>query len=317
VLARSMFPLTTVCTTRGAVASLREVVEAVGMDRRHFVVISGTTLTAFAHDWLLDPARVAASVQGKRADHAVVDDLERVAEARRRLDGAFGGAAVFRVVREDLRLVTEILDNARYTEEVGQRLYAVAAEFARIAGMLAYHSNNVALSQRYLLAGLRAAHSSGDRAVGANILGHMSVQARDRDPRDAVRLAESALVGAKDLTPAVGSWIQARLASSAAYAGDAIAADRALGWMFELKAAVDPAAEPAWIYWWSAAETEYYAGGPRWRSAILARPRPISAAPSRSSTRRISGPGWVSSAKLFNRTPPRRKSKTSTPSSVT
>ncbi len=255
---------------RGAVASLREVLEAVGMDRRHFVVISGTTLTAFAHDWLLDPARVAASVQGKHADHAVVDDLERVAEARRHLDDAFGGATVFRVVREDLRLVTEILDNARYTEEVGQRLHAVAAEFARLAGMLAYHNNNAALAQRYLLAGLRAAHSSGDRAVGANILSFMSVEARDRDPRDAVRLAESALVGAKDLTPAVGSWIQARLASSAAYAGDAIAADRAQGRMFELKAAVDPAAEPAWIYWWSDAEAHYYAGG---SALALGKPR--------------------------------------------
>jgi tetratricopeptide (TPR) repeat protein len=110
------------------------------------------------------------------------------------------------------------------------------------------------------MAGLRAAHSCGNRAVGANILGFMSKQARDRDPRDAVRLAESALVGAKDLTPAVESWIQARLASSAAYAGDAIAADRAQGRMFELMAAVDPAAEPAWIYWWSDAEAHYHAG---------------------------------------------------------
>ncbi|MGH3753637.1 MAG: hypothetical protein ACRDRP_13235 [Pseudonocardiaceae bacterium] len=230
------------------------------LQRRRFVVISGTTLTAFAHDWLLDPARVAASMQGKRADHAVVDDLERVAEARRRLDDALGGTTVFRAVREDLLLVTEILDNARYTEEVGQRLHAVAAEFARLAGTLAYHNNNPALAQRYLLAGLRAAHSSGDRAVGANILSWMNVQARDRDPRDAVRLAESALVGAKDLTPAVGSWVQARLASSAAYAGDAINADRALGRMFELKAAVDPATEPAWIYWWFDAEAHYNAG---------------------------------------------------------
>jgi hypothetical protein len=94
----------------------------------------------------------------------------------------------------------------------GGRRASAAAEFARLAGLLAYDSNNEALAQRYFMAGLRAAHSSGNRAVGANILGFMSKQARDRDPRDAVRLAESALVGAKDLTPAVGSWIQARLA---------------------------------------------------------------------------------------------------------
>ncbi len=244
----------------GAIASLREVLEAIGMDRRHFVVLTGTGLTAFAHDWLLDPERVAAAMRGRRADHAVADDLERVAEARRRLDDALGGGAVFRAVREDLRLVTEILDNSSYTEDVGQRLYAVAAEFARLAGLLAYDSNQEALAQRYFMAGLRAAHSSGNRAVGANILGFMSKQARDRDPRDAVRLAESALVGAKDLTPATASWLQARIASSAAYAGDATASDRAQGRMFELMATVEPAAEPPWIYWWSDAEAYYHAG---------------------------------------------------------
>jgi tetratricopeptide (TPR) repeat protein len=217
-------------------------------------------LTTFAHDWLLDPARVAASLQGKRADHTVADDLERVAEARRRLDDTLGGSVVFRVVREDLRLVTEILDNASYTDAVGQRLYAIAAEFARLAGLLAYESNNEALAQRYFMAGLRAAHSSGDRAVGANILGFMSKQARDRDPHDAVRLAESALVGAKDLTPAMASWLHARIASSAAYAGDAVVSDRAQGRMFELMANVSPETEPAWIYWWSEAEAYYHAG---------------------------------------------------------
>ncbi|MGH3695088.1 MAG: hypothetical protein ACRDRX_14055, partial [Pseudonocardiaceae bacterium] len=33
----------------GAIASLREVLEATGMDRRHFVILTGTGLTAFAH----------------------------------------------------------------------------------------------------------------------------------------------------------------------------------------------------------------------------------------------------------------------------
>jgi hypothetical protein len=31
-----------------------------------------------------------------------------------------------------------MLDNAAYTEEVGKRLHAVAAEFGRLAGWLAY-----------------------------------------------------------------------------------------------------------------------------------------------------------------------------------
>lgn len=259
---------------RGVIVSLREVLEAQGMDRRHFVVISGTALTAFAHDWLLDPVRVAAAVQGKRVDHAVVDDLEGVAEARRRLDDALGGGTVFRAVREDLRLVTEILGNAGYTEAVGRRLYAVAAEFARLAGLLAVDGNNAAQAQRYFMAGLRAAHSSGDRALGANILGFMSKQARDQDPRDAVRLAESALSGTTGLTPAMEAWIQGRLTTSAACVGDRATTDRAQERMFELTAAVDPATEPPWIYWWSDAEAHYHAG----QSALaLGRARPAEA----------------------------------------
>ncbi len=255
----------------GAIASLREVLEAMGMDRRHFVVLTGTGLTTVAHDWLLDPQRVAASVRGTRVDHAVVDDLERVAAARRRLDDVLGGDAVLQTVREDLRLVTEILDNARYTEQVGSRLYSVAAEFARIAGRRAFDDNNHALAQRYYIAGLRAAHSSGDRAVGANILSFMSDQAGYHgDPRDGVRLAESALAGARGLTPALEASIQSHLAVAAARASDETTAARARGRMFELTAAVDPAAEPPYIYWWSDACAHSTAGS---SALALGKPR--------------------------------------------
>ncbi|MGH3907746.1 MAG: hypothetical protein ACRDTE_26740, partial [Pseudonocardiaceae bacterium] len=50
----------------GAIAALGEVVDADSMERRHFMAMTGLTLTAVAHQWLLDPARVAASVLGKR-----------------------------------------------------------------------------------------------------------------------------------------------------------------------------------------------------------------------------------------------------------
>ncbi len=61
----------------------------------------------------------------------------RVAEARRRMDDALGGGTLLPAVREDLRLVVAMLKNAAYSEEVGKRLHAVAAEFGRLAGWLA------------------------------------------------------------------------------------------------------------------------------------------------------------------------------------
>lgn len=257
-------------TAPGATASLREVVEAIGMDRRRFVVLSGTGLTAFAHDWLLGPERVAAAARGQRVDQVVVEDLERLAEGRRHLDDRFGGGMVFRAVREDLCMVTEMLDNSSYTEDIGRRLYAVAAELARIAGSRALDDDDQATAQRFFIVGLRAAHTSTDRAIGANILTFMSKQGRDHDPRDAVRLAESALVGAKSLTPAMEARIQASLANAAARAGDATTATRAQGKMFELTAAVDPAVEPPYIYWWSDAEARAHAGA---SALVLGKPQ--------------------------------------------
>lgn len=65
----------------------------------------------------------------------------------RRHFGALGGGTLLPAVREDLRLVVAMLDNAAYTEEVGKRLHAVAAELGR----LAYDSEQPALAQHYFL----------------------------------------------------------------------------------------------------------------------------------------------------------------------
>lgn len=207
---------------------------------------------------------------GKRVDHALVDDLERVAEARRRMDDAIGGGSLLPSVREDLRLVVAMLDNAAYTEEVGRRLHAVAAELGRLTGWLAYDSGQPAQSQRYFLAALRAAHVSGDRAVGANILGFMSVQAaQSSSPRDAVTLAESALAAEKELTPAVAASLHGRLALGAAYSADATTCRRAQDRSFELLARSVPQDEPPWIYWFTQADAHGLAG---WSLLALGRP---------------------------------------------
>ena len=245
----------------GAIAALGEVVDAEGMERRHFMAMTGLTLTAVAHQWLLDPAQVAASVLGKRVDHAVVDDLERVVDARRRLDDALGGGSLLPSTREDLRLVVALLKNSSYTEEVGRRLYAVAAEFGRLAGWLAFEANQPAIAQRYFMAALRAAHISGDRALGANILGFMGSQAANsRNPQDAVLLTESALGKARELTPAVEASLYARLGRGAAGTGDLTAWQRAQDRAFDLLTRSVPEDEPPWIYWFTERNAHGIAG---------------------------------------------------------
>jgi hypothetical protein len=201
----------------GALASLREAVEADGMDRRRFVIVTGTSLTTFAHDWLFDPARIEAAVQGKRINHDVADDLEQLADIRRRQDDDLGCGAVLRPLREDLRMVIGILHNSSYTEEVGQRLYGVAAELARIAGVQADDSGQQAMAQRLWLAGLRAAHTSGDRSIGANILGFMTRQATELN----VELVSGYLTVTQPTEITLYAQMFARLSEIAVYGGRA------------------------------------------------------------------------------------------------
>lgn len=234
----------------GALASLLEVLEADGVDRRYFLAVTGVSLTALAHQWLLDPVRVAAAVQGKRVDVRLLNDIERVVEARRGMDDAIGGGGLIRALREDLRIVTELLGNSSYTEDLGRRLHVAAAELSRLAGYQAVKAGQDATAQRYYAAALRAAHAAGDRAVGANILSFMAFQAiSSGDPRDAVVMVDSALQGGGQLTPAVAAYLHSRRARAAACCADLATWDRSQGLSFDLLARSRPEDEPAWLYW--------------------------------------------------------------------
>ncbi len=234
----------------GALASLFEVLEADGMDRRYFLATTGVSLTALAHQWLLDPARVAASVQGKRVDTQLVTDLERVVDARRGMDDAIGGGGLIRALREDLRIVTELLSNSSYTEQLGTRLHIAAAELARLAGYQSVKAGQNAAAQRYYAAALRSAHAAGARALGANVLAFMSFHSiSSGDPRDAIVMIDSALQGGGQLTPKVAAYLHARRARAAACCGDLGTWDRSQGLSFDLLAQSRPEDEPAWLYW--------------------------------------------------------------------
>ncbi|MGH3866812.1 MAG: hypothetical protein ACRDQ4_11865 [Pseudonocardiaceae bacterium] len=234
----------------GALASLFEVLEADGMDRRYFLAITGVPLTALAHQWLLDPARVAASVKGKRVDTQLVTDVERVVEARRGMDDAIGGGGLIRALREDLRIVTELISNSSYTEQLGVRLHVAAAELARLAGYQSVKAGQNAAAQRYYAAALRSAHVAGDRAVGANVLAFMSFHSiSSGDPRDAIVMIDSALRGGEQLTPKVAAYLHSRRARAAACCGDLGAWDRSRGLSFDLLAQSRPDDEPACLYW--------------------------------------------------------------------
>ncbi|CAO5247169.1 helix-turn-helix domain-containing protein [Frankia sp. AgKG'84/4] len=204
--------------------------EVTMINRREFTALTGVTLTGAAHEWLMaDPARIAATLSGRRADAAVIADLTTTMDALRRLDDKLGGQAVNGMIVEQLRLVVRVLRNASYTEADGHALHGIAAELARMAGWTAQDSGQHGTAQRFYLVGLRAAHEADNPGIAANILRCMAVQACSRDdPRTGIQLLRSARAGSRGrLTATENAILAGQLAIAHGRAGNRDAAQAA------------------------------------------------------------------------------------------
>ncbi|MGH8919820.1 MAG: hypothetical protein ACRD0H_16065, partial [Actinomycetes bacterium] len=159
----------------GAIAALGEVVEADTSEPGYSRTSSEVNPTD-ADSWSLDEVRVTASARPRQLNPMAVESMEQITRSQRRLSAALG-AMTLPPVRETLRLVVNMLRNYLYSEEAGRRLYALAVELGRLAGWLAFDSEQPELARRYLLPALLAAQASGDHAAGVDILGVLSVVA--------------------------------------------------------------------------------------------------------------------------------------------
>lgn len=112
------------------------------------------------------------------------------------------------------------------------------------------------------IAALHAAHSAGDRSLGANVLGFMSCQAKDleRYP-EAVRLAEAAKVGYPGTSTRVRAILCLRVAEAHAQTGDVDRCRTAIDDGYEaLRKTPADSGEPAWSYWLDEAQVNAQAG---------------------------------------------------------
>lgn len=250
----------------GASTALRVLKAELGddMDRKLFLAQSGFTLASIANPWLLDPYdRVVDSAGGRRINDATVADIQLITAARRRMDDAMGGGALLSALREDMRVVTHLLSHASYTAEVGRKLFAAAAEQARLASWLCFDTGQYGLAQRYTSIALRTAHASEDRQVGANVLGFSAYQAGVQgDGVAAEAFARTALTSASrgGLTPAVEGSIHARLGLARARLRDLPGAAEAFDNAEALLSESIPEEEPDWIYWFTPGDLHGIAG---------------------------------------------------------
>lgn len=233
------------------------------MHRRVVLTLIGAAMTAPAHHWLITSPTAALneSARRRRTEMSTVDELDLLTASLRRLDDGGAGDVLLASVRATLHHVIGLLDNTSYSDTTGRRLYATAGELLRLAGWLCFDNAKHGHAQRYWLAALRAAHTSGDRALAANILGFMSCQAKDIScPREAVTLAESARAGYRGATPRISAILSLRAAE--AHAADSAETDcrRAIDEAFSHLASPTITTGPDWSYWLSPGHAHGQAG---------------------------------------------------------
>jgi hypothetical protein len=222
--------------------------------RRGFTAISGAALTVPAWQWLDHGTKPVAPMNRDSAHvspelvTAIEDHICRL----RRLDDAQGGGDALGYVRDQFDVVARMLREQSYSARIGKRLHVALAELGQIAGFMAFDGNHHGLAQRYFLAGLHSAHTAGDRALAANILGMLAYQAAECGKvSDSLQLAAAAEAGAASTGATVRAMVQDRLTRCHAAAGDLVGVDRARTRARELlgQAQERPEQVPTWAYW--------------------------------------------------------------------
>ncbi len=167
--------------------------------RRGFVFLSGLTLTAPAHQWLIhEPGPLVSGLSGRRVSSALAGRFMAMIPELRAMDDVAGGGTVLSLAQQHFGMVAELLDRASYDGLTGRKFLVALAELGQLASWAAYDAGQQSLAQRYYVAVLRAAHSADDRPLGAHILGSMAYQAaREGQPREAVTLIDTAVAGVR------------------------------------------------------------------------------------------------------------------------
>ncbi|EYT89844.1 hypothetical protein ThrDRAFT_04532 [Frankia casuarinae] len=191
-----------------------------------------------------------------------MDNLRRITDELRRMDDQIGSGPLVQVVRSQASYVTDLLKNGRYTDSVSRDLYGMLAELLRLAGWLSFDAGRHGQAQRFFTAGLRSAHTAGDRALGANILGFMSCQAKDIGQfTESARFADSARTGYAGTSPTVSAILNMRAAQAYANLKDAVETRRAIDAAFDVFGGNPPGhGEPPWSYWFNEAQMNEQVG---------------------------------------------------------
>lgn len=223
------------------------------VNRRQFLASQTFALSAFATPvtrWLIDPAEETRSrSQGPVVVGEHIKELREAADAARVWDSRFGGANwKSRSLTEYLYERVVPLLKGSYSEKVGQDLFGVTAEMARLAGWTAFDAGQQHLAQRHFIQALRLARAGGDADLGSYILSTMAMQTLMRGfTSEAIDMAQGAFQRGRALEPRVAGFAKLIEARAHARAGDAPAASACLARAQRLQERGADGEGPAWI----------------------------------------------------------------------
>lgn len=233
------------------------------VERRGFLSLTGTALTAPAHQWLVhEPEPLVSGLAGRRVSGELVDRLPAMIAELRAMDDVAGGGDVLSLAHYHFGWVAGLLDQASYSDATGRKLHRALAELGQLLGWACYDTGQHGLAQRYYIAALRAAHVADDRPLGAHILGLMAYQAaRKRRPTEAVTLIETAVAGTRgQQTPRLLAELYIRRAYAFAALNDTSACTAAIS---QARTRVEQSVkddDPPYLYWVRPAEITAHAG---------------------------------------------------------
>ncbi|MGI9000609.1 MAG: hypothetical protein ACR2GH_02975 [Pseudonocardia sp.] len=254
-----------------SVAGTRQVLREVAggtVDRRKFMVVTGTALTGLGASWAagLAGGSVEQVAAGRGAGWLTTQALDRVdatLAGLRHLDDEFGGGELCQMAVGQFRWLTDLADKSVCTGATERRLFGLITEAARLCGWCHFDATLHAAAQSFWVAGLRASASAQDRWAGANVLSCMSIQATmTGHPQEAVSLIDSAQEQLRGSgSPRLKAMLASRQALAYAKSGEAAACGRALA---EAESQLDRARpgddEPDWIYYFDESTLAGWAG---------------------------------------------------------
>lgn len=222
------------------------------VDRRGFLIASTSTLAAAVAQWITAEPALAVPAGGRRVGAEAAGLFDIRLDALRHLDDTVGAGQVYDAAVLEIRLITDLLNHASYTEATGRRLFASAAEASRLAGWCSYDEGRHAAAERHFVAALRASGSAQDPTLGAVTLAFWAnLRYNADDPQGALHLLDGALADrGKISSPRVIAMLHARAARAHSKAGEPTAAWRQIDAAFTAYAKADtPEADLPSMYW--------------------------------------------------------------------